>query len=116
MAKTTRLKMPVAQRAKQFAPFKAVTGLDEALEKVRRRMVQEEQHELSRDREEEINDVLGRVRPGCLVRIEYFRDGGYETLIDEVTGFDPAGGTITAGETKIPLSGIRGAEILEEMD
>ena len=86
MAKTTRLKMPVAQRAKQFAPFKAVTGLDEALEKVRRRMVQEEQHELSRDREEEINDVLGRVRPGCLVRIEYFRDGGYETLIDEVTG------------------------------
>ena len=29
--KKQRAKMPVAQRAKQFMPFKAVSGLDEAL-------------------------------------------------------------------------------------
>lgn len=28
-----RAKMPIAQRAKQFMPFKAVAGLDEALRK-----------------------------------------------------------------------------------
>ena len=31
MGKKPRTKMPRAQRAKQFAPFKAVGGLDEAL-------------------------------------------------------------------------------------
>ena len=33
-----RSRMPVAQRAKQFAPFKAVGGLDEALR------IKEEEH------------------------------------------------------------------------
>ena len=28
-----RAKMPVSERAKQFMPFKAVSGLDEALER-----------------------------------------------------------------------------------
>lgn len=31
-----RPKMPVSERAKQFMPFKAVAGLDEALEKKRK--------------------------------------------------------------------------------
>lgn len=31
--KKQRIKMPVSQRAKQFAPFAAITGLDVALRK-----------------------------------------------------------------------------------
>lgn len=45
MGKKPRAKMPISQRAKQFAPFQAVGGLDEALrraEEEHRRALEEE--------------------------------------------------------------------------
>ena len=33
LSKTAHAKMPISERAKQFMPFKAVSGLDEALER-----------------------------------------------------------------------------------
>ncbi len=45
MGKRPRNKMPVSQRAKQFAPFKAVDGLDEMLRRA------EEEHRLALEKE-----------------------------------------------------------------
>lgn len=45
MGKRPRTKMPVSQRAKQFAPFQAVGGLDEALKRA------EEEHRLALEKE-----------------------------------------------------------------
>ena len=45
MGKKPRTKMPVSQRAKQFAPFQAVGGLDEALRRA------EEEHRLALEKE-----------------------------------------------------------------
>ena len=50
MAQKIRTKMPLSQRAKQFAPFQAVGGLNEALRK------KEEEHR--REIEAEIQMVI----------------------------------------------------------
>ena len=50
MAQKIRAKMPLSQRAKQFAPFQAVGGLNEALRK------KEEEHR--REIESEIEKVI----------------------------------------------------------
>ena len=50
MAQKIRTKMPLSQRAKQFAPFQAVGGLNDALRK------KEEEHR--RKLEEEIQLVI----------------------------------------------------------
>lgn len=42
--------MPVSQRAKQFMPFAAVTGLEEALRK--------KEHEMDAKNDIEINDIM----------------------------------------------------------
>ena len=61
MGKKPRTKMPVSQRAKQFAPFQAVGGLNEMLKRA------EEEHRQALEKE-------------C-VRIKNEEDGGIE---DEV--------------------------------
>ncbi|MBQ6476237.1 MAG: hypothetical protein IJJ34_08545 [Clostridia bacterium] len=114
MAKTTRLRMPIAQRAKQFAPFKAVTGLDEALEKKRREMEYEEERELSKDRAEEINRILMRLPKGALIRTEYYDGTGYATLVDVYQRADPVKEILETQSARVPFSRIRDIEILEE--
>ena len=54
MAGKTRMPMPRAQRAKQFAPFAALVGFDLALDMVRERM----ENEIERSPEPEIPEVM----------------------------------------------------------
>lgn len=62
MGKKPKQKMPVEQRAKQFAPFKAVDGLYEALiraEEDHRRMM-ESQTVINVPAEEDATEYMGR--------------------------------------------------------
>ena len=62
MGKKPKQKMPVEQRAKQFAPFKAVDGLYEALlraEEDHRRMMESE-NVINVPAEEDVPDYIGR--------------------------------------------------------
>jgi len=45
----TRAKMPVEQRAKQFMPFAAVTGLDEAIRRVEHEFEMNDRRDLSEE-------------------------------------------------------------------
>lgn len=70
-----RIKMPRADRAKQFAPFDALKGLQETMR------VKEYEHdrvargELSEDAVKEISAVLTSIQNGDYVQLEFFRDG-----------------------------------------
>ena len=70
-----RMKMPRCDRAKQFAPFDALKGLQEAMR------IKEYEHdrivrgELSEDVIKEISSVLSKIEDGDLVELEFFRDG-----------------------------------------
>ncbi len=58
MAGKTRMPMPRAQRAKQFAPFAALVGFDLALDMVRERHRRMMENEIERSPEPEIPEVM----------------------------------------------------------
>lgn len=70
-----RVKMPRGDRAKQFAPFDALKGLQETMR------IKEYEHdrivcgEMSEDEIKEITAVLCQLEKGDLVEISFFRDG-----------------------------------------
>ena len=70
-----RIKMPRSDRAKQFAPFDALKGLQETMR------IKEYEHdrivrgEISEDEVKDISAVLSDIDKGDEVQIEFFRDG-----------------------------------------
>ena len=89
------------QRAKQFAPFDAMKGLREALQR------QEELHSRVRKRElddavtEQISLGLRRVERGTTVSLVCYHDFHEVTLTGKVTAIDFLSGFLLLGETKI---------------
>ena len=75
-----RIKMSREERAKQFLPFSAVRGLEEALEMKRQELFVDAPHVLLSDAEEEINDTLKSTVKGDVIEVEYF-DGVKNTLV-----------------------------------
>lgn len=82
--------MPRAMRAKQFAPFDALKGLQDALR------LKEYQHEkilkgdMTEEKASELSDVLVNMKKGDVVKVMYFEDehekkieGVIKLLIDE---------------------------------
>lgn len=92
MGKRPRAKMPVSQRAKQFMPFDAVSGLRQALRKKEHEMGLISRAELSEDKESAINEALSGITKGCHVNITYFRKDGSEFVPspDEAWDMDQA--------------------------
>ena len=74
--------MPAAMRAKQFMPFKALTGLDEALAEREKMIVPKK--ELSEYMIEELNRKLCSLEKGQIVTIVYY--GMYEQNYKQLTG------------------------------
>lgn len=70
-----RVKMSRIERAKQFAPFDALKGLQETIK------IKEYEHdriakgEMSEDEIKQISLVLSNIEKGDSVKIEFFRDG-----------------------------------------
>ena len=79
---TTRIPMPVKQRAKQFAMFDALKGLTEAIAEKERQY--DTQIELSEDRIAEINEIIAALIPGDIVTAEFFCQ--YEMTYKRITG------------------------------
>ena len=75
-----RIKMPIEERAKQFAPFSALTTLGKALAEKERIIVK--QAEISEEKAEEINRKLKEIKTGEIVNLVYFDTDEYV----EITG------------------------------
>ena len=106
MATRPKIKMPPAERAKQFASFKALGGLEQALERKRAEMGFREKKVLSEERIAEINDVLLSLKKGDCAEITYHDGERGVTLTLTVTDIDAVNGVLVAGEMKIPFAGI----------
>ena len=61
--------MTQAERAKQFAPFDAMKGLQEALRDREERHARVERHEISEEQIEKNSEVLSQLTKGARVRI-----------------------------------------------
>lgn len=87
--KKPRGKMPISERAKQFAPFAAVGGLDVALAKKEREHARKARIEIMEDEAVGINAKLSELYVGELTEITYYCRGHYLTVKGEVELIDP---------------------------
>lgn len=75
--KKPRGKMPISERAKQFAPFAAVGGLDAALARKEKEHARKARAELLDDAAEHLNEKLSQLYIGDCVEITYYYRGEY---------------------------------------
>ena len=73
-------------RAKQFLPFDALKGLQEALRE--KEIEYEEKKELSEDTLAELNNKFNQIEKGSFVKIRYYRNGRYCEIKGIVTYID----------------------------
>ncbi|MBQ6419493.1 MAG: hypothetical protein IJK02_00305 [Clostridia bacterium] len=86
MENVVRPKMPPAQRAKQFMPFAAVKGLEEAL--ALQEIERQEKVEPDAGVVEAINRALTRLSVGEQVQVCYFCKGSYTQAVGSVTAIN----------------------------
>ena len=82
MANRPKKAMPVSERAKIFAPFAALKGLEEAL--AEKEKVRVPKKEISEDMAEEINRVLKNLNRGAVVTVIYYDN--LERQYQQLTG------------------------------
>ena len=104
MAETIRAKMPPSQRAKQFAPFDALSGLSAALERKRRELERTERPILPEERCADLNDTLCALQLDDRVSVRYYRRGAQRTVRGSVTNIDCVAHTLTVGDTRIAFA------------
>lgn len=76
------------ERAKQFLPFDALKGLQEALRKVEKEMEDVERIELSEESLEELENKFNRVKQGDIVSIKYYKNKRYIEIKGTITKID----------------------------
>ncbi len=104
MANKPRMKMPVSERAKQFMPFSALSGLEDALRKKERIVVKKA--ELSDESAQDIANTLNLIKKGTYVQVVYFNDGEYISIQGIVTSFDKVFRKMTVVKTEIEFDDI----------
>ena len=73
-------------RAKQFLPFDALKGLQEALRE--KEIEQEEQIELSEEKLTELNNIFNKIEIGSKVKIKFYKNNKYIEIKGTITNID----------------------------
>ena len=73
-------------RAKQFLPFDALKGLQEALKE--KEIEYEEKKELSEDTLSELNDKFNQVENEKRIKLKYYKNGRYSEIEGIATNID----------------------------
>ena len=88
-------------RAKQFMPFAALKGYEEALRKKEKITVPKA--ELSEERGEELDRALRQIRKNDMVTVIYFCEGEYLKVTGMVSRIDGTARLLKVVDTKIPF-------------
>jgi len=102
--------MPPQQRAKQFQPFAALSGLEASLRRKEREMEKQERPVLSEDEAELINRELSALQKNDRMLVTFFRSGEIRTVCGEADPAGLSGGYLQVGEEQILLRDILRAE------
>lgn len=106
MGRKDRPKMPVEQRAKQFAPFAALTGFEKEVEDKINSLLMEEHRFIDEEREKRINGILSSAVKGDTVFLEYYDDGIYRKISGEIREISPEQGFLKTDKLKIRFEDI----------
>lgn len=105
--------MTQAERAKQFAPFDAMKGLQEALRDREERHARTDRREISEEQMEKNSEVLTRLTKGTRVQMECYHAFHDIAVTGTVTAVDMAFHCLKMGTEKFPFSDIYSIEILD---
>ena len=100
--------MSRADRAKQFMPFAALKGFEEAIERAGKPVV--ERVILGEDAQAELDASLRALRPGERVCITFYQDREYISLSGPVTGVDTNKRLIFLAGQGVPIDDIIAVE------
>ncbi|MBR6958359.1 MAG: hypothetical protein IKH73_07940 [Erysipelotrichaceae bacterium] len=106
MGKRPPEKMPLSQRAKQFAPFDALRGFREAISSVNDENSSEERLILSSSQLEELNGVLLSLEKGSHITLKWYHGNRYITISGVFGGFDENLRRISLSGKSLPLDEI----------
>ncbi len=99
-------------RAKHFLPFASLRGFYDLVRKTER--VIQPKKELTEDAAQIIQETLSLLRPGMMVKAEYYVSDGYETVEGLVSKIDVFKNEISIVKTKVPICDISDIEIIDE--
>lgn len=111
MASRPRIRMDSAERAKQFMPFSALKGLQEAL--AQRERIPVSKMELSEDMAAELDRKLQRVERGTMVTATFFQQGEYRRLAGVVIRMDKNGRMLQLEDKRIKFTDIMDIEVVD---
>lgn len=104
VANKPREKMPISERAKQFMPFSALKGLNEALAQKEIRC--DEMPWMSDEETQEINKTLAKIRPHDSVILDFNRYGRNRHIEGTVQRYDTAVRAIEVDSVQIAFDEI----------
>ena len=96
-------------RAKQFMPFAALKGYEEALREREKIIVPKS--ELSEEKKEELDRIFQEVRKNIILKVVYFSDDEYVQVEGMVARIDKDARILQIVNTKIPFDDIYDIEI-----
>ncbi len=96
-----RTKMPISERAKQFAPFSATVGLDSALKKKEIEHSRCKRIEMTEDSEQALNRQLSELYEGDIISVTYYKRGHYDTVRGEVREINAQRKYLVVGDSEI---------------
>ena len=99
-----RKKMSPAERAKQFMPFAALKGFEDALRKKEKIVV--EKIDLSEESKEELDRKLREIRQNDMITVVYYLNDEYVKVTGMVSRLDTDARILKVVNTKIPFEDI----------
>ena len=93
--------MDNVQRAKIFAPFQALSGLEYALRKKEKEVEYEQRKTLSEDKIGQIDRRLKKLKPGDEISVLFYSDGKYELFKGRLCFVDKRRGCLTFEDNDI---------------
>ena len=98
--------MTVENRAKQFAPFSAISGLDRAVDTKRAELDRCDRRDFSEEYSAALDEKLHALRKGMRVSVAYYEKREYRSVSGLVAQLDPEEGFLKIGAVRIPFADI----------
>lgn len=98
-----RVKMSASHRAKQFMPFAAVKGLEEAILEQEQTLQRTERIEIGEEQVQKINRELNHLEKGKCISVKVYCDGRYQTIQGIIEQIDLARGTMRVSGVLVPF-------------
>lgn len=109
-----RAEMPISERAKQFMPFAALKGLEEALIQKERELTLSPRKKLSDHEEDRLDRLLRQVQKGDRITVQYYLNGEYLTVCGRISLINASQRFMLLGEdTVLPFADIYDIVIVE---